>query len=187
MSNPKSVSAAALAVAGTLLAGCASAHSPASASSPTSSGHSPYVLLTSGSYKGIDWRLFAWQQQGHLCMELDPAGTDPDHRPAASSAGGAGACQFDHSDPSSGYYASGPGPAGSAVSFGPLPDDATQIRVATHETLATASLPTGKGLPTGRYWINIMPAGWPTQTEGSALPTPQPLDANGGKVAFQSF
>ena len=183
MSNPKSVSVAAIVATGTLLAGCASAHSPGSV---TTSGHSSYVLLTSGSYKGVDWRLFAWQQQGHLCMEFDPAGSDPAHRLAASSAG-AGGCKFDDSNPSTGYYASGPGPGGSAVSFGPLPSDATQIRVATHETLTAAPLPAGKGLPTGRYWINVMPAGWPAQTEGSALPTPQPLDTNGNTVTFQSF
>ncbi len=152
--------------------------------------HSPYVMLTNGTYQGTAWRLFAWKQGGYLCMELDPAGSsDPGNKPSASpgQSVGAGACEFDKRNPSGDYYTSGPGPAGSDASFGPLPTNASQIRVATHEILPTMPLPTAKGLPAGRYWINIIPVGWPTPTDGTALDTPQPIDISGKSVKFQSF
>lgn len=172
MRNAKKVSVAALVAASALLAGCSNASSR-------------YVLLTSGTYKGAGWQLFAWQQQGHLCMEVDQAGFDPDHQPPVSAAPSAGACQFDNS-PSGGYYMMGPGPEGSMVSFGPLPSDAVQIRVAPDETLTTTPLPPGKGLPAGRYWINVTDTGGPATTSGG-FPTLVPLDAQGQPVPFQDF
>jgi hypothetical protein len=73
------------------------------------------------------------------------------------------------------------------VSFGPLPSDAVQIRVATDEILTTMPMPRGKGLPAGRYWINVTPAGGPGSALGPALFTPEPLDAHGQPVPFQAF
>jgi hypothetical protein len=154
---------------------------------PKSPAHSPYVVLTTGAYQGHAWQLFAWEE-GHLCMAFLPAGYDPDHLPPASPPVGAGQCEFEKTQiPTSSYYDGGPGYVGSFEAFGPLPTDATQIRVATHEVLPTMPMPQGRGLPAGRYWINIMPAGWPAATQGAALDTPQPLDAQGRPVQFQDF
>jgi hypothetical protein len=172
------------AITTTLLATYLIARPDHSAATPA---HSPYVELTSGTYQGAGWQLYAWQQEGHLCMEFDPSGSNPDHKPTAGQSAGAAACEFDRRNPSSGYYASGPGVAGSNVSFGPLPTSVVQIRVATHEVLPSAPLPGGQGLPAGRYWIHIMPPGWPTSADGTALDTPQPMDANSGSVPFQNF
>ena len=158
-------------------------------STGASPSHSPYVRLTSGTYHGTPWQLFAWEQKSKLCMELLPGGADPDHptaKPSWPAAGGAG-CAFDARDPGSGYYAGSTGPAGSSFSFGPLPSQATQIKTATHEILVTSPLPRGKSLPSGRYWIHLMPAGWPSKAEGTALDIPQPLDASGKKVPFKAF
>lgn len=149
--------------------------------------HSPYVVLTSGVYQGAGWRLFAWEQQDHLCMELDPAGYSPDHRSPPALVAGAGGCEFDKRNPSSGYYDSGPGPGGSGVSFGPLPTNATQVRVASGQVLPTMPFPVGKGLPAGRYWLEVTTSGRPCRTAGTALDTPQPLDSQGHPVKFQNF
>ncbi|MGC1405226.1 MAG: hypothetical protein WA938_00625 [Candidatus Dormiibacterota bacterium] len=159
----------------------------ASGPNPGRPEHSPYVVLTTGTYQGHAWQLFAWEE-GRLCMAFLPAGYDPAHMPSVSSPVGAGQCEFEKTqNPTSSYYDGGPGYGGSFESFGPLPTDATQIRVATHEVLPTTLLPPAKGLPAGRYWINIMPAGWPTSAQGNALDVPQPLDAQGRPVQFQDF
>lgn len=181
--------AAVAAVCALAAAGCGSG-GPSGGSSADSAAHSPYVRLTGGTYHGVGWQLVAWEQRSRLCMELLPAGASPD-RPVSAEpswpAAGGGGCAFDAKDPSSGYYASATGPAGSGFSYGPLPDRATRIRTAAHETLATSPLPRGKGLPSGRYWVHLMPAGWPTAAQGAALDMPQPLDARGADVAFRSF
>lgn len=159
----------------------------ATAASPL---HSPYVQLTSGTYHGMSWQLFAWEQESKLCMALLPGGTDPDHLPTDKPswpAAGGGGCAFDTRQPGSDHYVSSTGPAGSGFSYGPLPSQATQIKTATHEILVTRPLPRGKGLPSGRYWIHLMPAGWPSKAEGTALDAPQPLDAQGKKVPFKAF
>lgn len=163
------------------LPGCTSTHAGAE--------HTPYVRLTSGTYGGVPWELFAWEQHSRLCMEVLPGGAGPDHPAATSSwrAGGGGGCAFDARDPGTSYYASAPGPGRSTFSYGPLPSGAARIRTATDETLITRALPAGKGLPAGRYWIHLMPAGWPGKAEGIALAAPQPLDATGRAVAFQAF
>jgi hypothetical protein len=163
------------------LSGCGSTHA--------SSEHSSYVQLTGGTYDGVPWGLFAWEQHSKLCMEVLPGGADPDHPATTPSwrTGGGGACAFDARHSGTSYYASAPGPGRSNFSYGPLPTRATQIKTATSETLITRPLPAGKGLPAGRYWIHLMPAGWPSKAEGTALATPQPLDATGNKVPFRAF
>jgi hypothetical protein len=171
-----------IASVGTVLTGCGSSN----ASKPP---HTAYTVLTSGTFQGSAWQLFGWEQAGHLCMELLPAGSDPDHvtPPRSWPAGAGGGCEFDKRDPSTGYFTGSPGPGRSSVSFGPLPDRATQIRVAANEILQTTPLPQGEGLPEGRYWIQLMPAGWPTRADGPALGTPQPLNSAGQPVDFQDF
>ncbi|MGW5656172.1 hypothetical protein [Streptomyces humi] len=150
------------------------------------SGHSgpkptPHVLLADGVYQGKSWSVYAWQQGGQLCMEVDGPGD-----PTASGVASAGACGFDQKNPSSGYYASGPGPGDSNVNYGPLPSRATQIRVATKEILPTRPFPAGKQLPAGRYWIQIIPKDWPLPADGRAI-SPEPLNASGRRVAYQDF
>lgn len=118
-------------------------------------------------------------------MELQPQGSDPDHPDIASVLGGGG-CGFDKS-PSGGYFSGAPAARASTVAFGPLPTTATRIRVSTREVLTTSPLPTGVGLPTGRFWFQVLPAGWPTPADGAALDTPEPLSATGEPVAFTDF
>lgn len=55
----------------TTLAGCGSAN----ASKPS---HTPYTVLTSGTYQGSAWQLFVWDQAGRLCLDLLPGGSNPD-------------------------------------------------------------------------------------------------------------
>lgn len=167
--GPRAVAVTAVAL---LAAGC-SGHSP--------STQTPHVLLTSGVYQGNAWSVYAWQQGGQLCMEVDGPGG-----PTASGGPDAGACGFDEKNPSSGYYASGPGPGDSDINYGPLPSRATQIRVATKEILPTEPFPAGKQLPAGRYWIQIIPKDWPLPANGKEM-SPKPLDASGRQVAYQDF
>ncbi|WP_369222297.1 hypothetical protein AB5J52_12970 [Streptomyces sp. R39] len=165
--RPRAVAVAAVAL---LAAGCSGYLQP-----------TPRTLLTSGVYQGESWSLYAWQQDGQLCMEVDGPGD-----PTASGVPSAGACGFDQKDPSSGYYASGPGPGDSDVNYGPLPSRATQIRVATKEILPAKPFPAGRQLPAGRFWIQIVPEDWPVPADGRAI-TPEPLNASGRRVAYQDF
>jgi hypothetical protein len=69
---------------------------------------------------------------GQFCMELyRPDGQHPS----------AGACVFDD-DASKGsyYYASGPGPHGSYVNYGPLPMNGVAVHIASHQTVHTYRL-----------------------------------------------
>jgi hypothetical protein len=154
-----------------VLAGCSSSRS-------TSNG---LVALRSGSYQGVAWRLLAGNVNGQFCMELRRVDGNPQH-PFA------GACVFaDQPSKGSSYFASGPGPHGSYVNFGPLPASAVAVHIATHQGVPSYPLPSGHGLPAGRYWLDFEPASWPTSAEGKALKIPQPVDRHGNPVAFQPF
>lgn len=153
----------------------------------TVSARSPQVLLTHGSRNGIRWGLWAWEQPQNgrrvLCMDL----SGPDRYAAAGAPGvpPTGGCAFNDRSPGSGYYASGLGPgSGTSVSFGPLPVRAATIRVAGI-TLPTYPLPSGRGLPRGRYWIRFASS----RVTGTTAPSssPVPLDAHGHRVPFQPF
>ncbi len=146
-----------------------------------------WVTLTAGTYNGVQWELQASMSNGKLCMQLTgPAGQND---PVNSTAGYPGQCQFDRTCQLCSFTGGGIGPADSSVAYGPLPVDATQIRVATHEVLPTFPLPKGHGLPSGRYWVDIRPTNWPTASpgDGTRLATPQPLDAQGHLVKFANF
>lgn len=171
-SRPHRLRATAAAAVALLAAGCAG-HAPTSST--------PRVRLTGGTYQGESWSLYAWQQDKQLCMEVDGPGN-----PTAHGVPGAAACGFDRKHPTSGYYDSGPGPGDSTVSFGPLPSNATQIRVATKENLTARAFPAGKQLPVGRYWIQIIPTRWPLPADGKEV-WPKPLDASGRPVPYRDF
>lgn len=153
------------------LGGCASGHS----------GTAGLAAVKSGRYLGVSWWAFAGYVNGQFCMELrHVTGRAP--RPFA------GACVFDDEPSKNSYYfATGPGPHGSYVNYGPLPPNAVFVRIATHQTVRSYRLPSGHGLPPGRFWIDFEPETWPTPAEGRPLQTPQPLDRHGNPVNFQPF
>ncbi len=159
--------------------------------------HSPYVLLDRGTYGASPWYLFAQTQttggQRQLCMYIsgtpDSAALDTPDGQGKYLLGGT--CGFNREYPDSSYFdqaeiLSGP-QAGTAIVFGPLPDDAAQIKVADREVLPTHALPTERGLPAGRYWVSVEGSSWPSATDGAALGTPQPLNPGGLPVPFRSF
>jgi hypothetical protein len=162
------------AVLACVAASCSSAKEVASPSKP--------VVVKSGIYHGVSWRLYAWtDDQQQFCMQVRRV-TQGRQRDMAA------ACVFDD-QPAKGsyYYASGPGPQRSGVNFGPLPTNAVAVRIATHQTVPTYPFPPGGGLPEGRFWVDFEPATWPAPAEGKPLHTPQPLDRGGKRVAFQTF
>ena len=161
-----------------LMSGC----SHASSVQPTRQ-----VLLTSGTSQGVWWGVWAWEGgAGHLCMAMAGRdGPNAAHPPPQDAAGGA--CGFARTPSYPHFVDSGRGPAGSGFSMGPLPPDATQIRVAAKEILPTEPLPRGVGLPPGRYWVEIVPAAGRPSADGRVLDTPQPLNAAAQPVAFKKF
>jgi hypothetical protein len=146
-----------------------------------------WVTLTAGTYRGVGWELRASMWHGKLCMQL--AGPAGQNDPAQSAGGYAGQCQFDRSCALCSYTFVGLGPADSASAFGPLPANATQVRIATHKVVPTSPFPVGHSLPSGRYWLDIHPTNWPASSpgDGTSLATPQPLDAQGNTVKFRNF
>lgn len=137
------------------------------------------VQVRSGVYRGVAWRLKAGTVNGQFCMELRRS---HEQQPFA------GACGFDDV-PSKGshYYASGPGPCESYVNYGPLPPNAVSVRIASHQTVRTYPLPTGHGMPNGRFWVDFEPASWPSASQGTPLDNPQPVDRSGNPVGFEAF
>lgn len=173
-------------VCASLAAGCGNAAGGTAASTTP-------VLLESGTTEGVAWHLWAWEQSGKLCMSTGTAG-GPDGgtitpAPRAMTGGG---CEFDRTTPDSSYYvgAQGGGTGTSqytaSLTFGPLPAQATRIKVASNLTLPTQTLPGGEGLPAGRFWVWAGPF-QPPASVGTVLTTPEPLDATGKPVAFQPF
>jgi hypothetical protein len=151
------------------------------------------VMVASGTTAGVGWYLWAWDQSGTLCMSTGtPVGPDGGNITPAPRAMSGGGCGFDRKTPDGGYYVgaqgggSGTGQFTASLSFGPLPDQATQIKVASDLVLATRLFPLGKGLAPGRFWV-WAGAVRPPAAIGTVLDTPQPLNAEGQAVAFQDF
>ncbi|MFI5680435.1 hypothetical protein [Streptomyces cellulosae] len=142
-----------------------------------------YVVLSQHVTHGVRWQLDAFLSDEGLCLTVD----DP-KGPEVSGDWSSGGCGFDNS-PAGGYWSGGqePGDENGFVEYGPLPDNATAIRVASHLVVRTTPFPHGSGLPAARYWFFIEPPGWPSKADGTVLSTPQPLDEQGKKVAFQKF
>jgi hypothetical protein len=156
------------------LAGCSSGG--------TGSG---YVTLTKQTSNGVHWQLDASSDGSHLCMYVDgPKGPRDTSIDWVS-----GACGFDDSPTEGGgYFETGmdPGDTNSYLNYGPLPADATQIRVATNEVVPTYPLPSGKGLPKGRFWFIVEGPGWPSKADGKII-NPIPLNSSGKPVDFKNF
>ncbi|MHA6759775.1 hypothetical protein [Streptacidiphilus sp. PAMC 29251] len=145
-----------------------------------------YVVLTKQSTFGVNWQLDARADGKHgLCLTVDDA-----RGPGSGVSWTSGACGFDLKPPDDDYYADAPAPGSDTlpITFGPLPERAVRIRIATNVVIPTYPLPAGKGLPAGRYWIFTPPSSaWPDQAQGTVLATPVPLDAAGNPVPFESF
>ena len=151
------------------------------------------VMLASGTTEGVAWHVWAWEQDGTLCMATGTAaGPDGGSITPSARAISGGSCEFDRKYPDSAYYSgaqgggSGGGQFTASLAFGPLPNQATQIRVASRLILKSEPFPSGKGLPAGRFWVWAGPFE-PPASEGTVLDTPQPLDSSGKPVAFQAF
>jgi hypothetical protein len=146
-----------------------------------------YTVLTRAVTNGIHWQLDAEPDSSGLCMRVDsPKGPDVDV------SWGSGGCGFNADPPDGSYYLTGPVPGSAGadtpwLTFGPLPSNATAIRIATHQVVKTYPFPRGHGLPDGRFWLFVRPPGWPTKSEGTLLDTPQPLDRAGRPVSFKRF
>ncbi|WP_405552143.1 hypothetical protein OHV08_00480 [Streptomyces canus] len=150
----------------------------------TKGPHLPdYVVLSKHVTHGVRWQLDAYLSDDGLCLTVD----DP-RGPEVSGDWSSGGCGFD-SSPSGGYWSGGqePGDENGFVVYGPLPDNATAIRVASHTVVKTIPFPRGSGLPTARYWFVIEPPGWPSKADGTLLSAPQPLDKQGKNVTFKKF
>jgi hypothetical protein len=146
------------------------------------------VLLAKGTYAGVNWYLWAQEQGGTLCMSTGtgtgPApdkGTEPPTEPSG------GQCTFsDKYQGGSYYFTASADTSGIVLGFGPLPDNATQIRLATKLVVPSRPLPSGKDLPGGRFWVYAYPQNLPA-ADGTWLDTAEPLDAQGSVIPFQNF
>ncbi|HSY15021.1 MAG TPA: hypothetical protein VK816_03465 [Jatrophihabitantaceae bacterium] len=145
-----------------------------------------WVTLTTGTYKGVVWKLDAQEYGGRLCLSLDDAKGGGDR--GAAEGGYSAGCGFDDKETGqNGDLGGGMGPVDSQIDYGPLPSNATQIRIATNKVIPTGLLPTGKGLPAGRYWVFVYAPDWLTPAVGKPLDPPQPLNARGKPVAYKNF
>lgn len=162
------ITAAAVAVA--VLAAAAAGCTDDGTSEPSS--RTVPVRLAAGTTNGARWGLWAWEQDKQLCMAL----AGPNRYSARATTNGG--CGFNNQR-SGGYYMGGRAPGGKLgayVDYGPLPSRAVRIR-AHGKIIDTKPLPTGHGLPRGRYWISF----------ATGPGNPQPLDARGKPVPFQAF
>ncbi|GAB3989447.1 hypothetical protein GCM10029978_114580 [Actinoallomurus acanthiterrae] len=148
------------------------------------------IPLTEGSGpNGERWQLVARVEHKHhssgdktrLCLNLIVGGEQS-----------AGGCEFD-ARPSYGYWSSGKGPGYSNFFLGPVPTNATQVRLAgpglKTYVVPTSPLPAMKGIPQGRYFIvDSDPDGSVTaRNDGRRYWTVTPLDAHGRSVSFRDF
>lgn len=140
------------------------------------SGDPDKIVLAHGRMAGGQrWKLVAFEQDHQLGLDLDsPAGYNY-----------SGQISFAASRDYRYYWGEGLGPGNSTFYYGPVPGSAVMVRLTApgHRPLhvRTAPLPTGHGLPAGRFFI-VQPPG------GVSLNwTVTPLDAAGQRVAFRDF
>ena len=138
----------------------------------------PHVALASGTYLQGRWTLTAWRNSDNLfCMEMvftDPSIVAP------------GGCSFNNK-PGGGYYVSGDVAPNGDESFGPLPLQATSVRISETATVPAHTFPAGRNLPAGKFWLQTAGRGWKPAARGDLVIDPQPLDKHGLKVAFVDF
>ena len=166
-----------------LVSGCSS--------SASGGGPNDGVLIDSGTTGGVGWDLWAWEDNGQLCMG---PGTESGPYTATNAAApgqmSGSQCGFNDKAKGSTYYASaqnaGNGPPTVALLFGPVPSAATAVQVTSKIKLKTAALPSGAGLPSVRYWAWAAPYQVPA-SDGTVLAIPKPLNAQGKAVAFQAY
>ena len=170
---------------------CAALVSACSSDAPAPDGQDDAVLIDSGTTGGVGWDLWAWEDDGQLCMGMgDQAGPDGAKITAAPGAMSGSQCGFNDKTQGTTYYTSaqnaGNGPPTVALQFGPVPAAAVSVRVTSKITMKTAAFPSGAGLPSARYWVWAGPYQLPA-SDGTLLAVPKPLDAQGGAVAFQAY
>lgn len=166
------------------LTGCSS---PA----PAPDGQDNAVLVDSGSVGNVAWDLWAWEDNGQLCMGMGNKSGPVTTRNTTASGGMSGSqCGFNAKTQGRTYYVSASngtnGPPTVALLFGPVPGAAVSVQVTSKITLKTDTFPSGAGLPTARYWVWAGPY-QPPASDGTLLGVPRPLDAQGKAVAFQAY
>jgi hypothetical protein len=150
---------------------------------------SPFMTIASGSLNGARWTLQAAEQGGQLCMKFHAVGT-----PSALLVGGVD-CGFNDVGVTAGYaggailYPSSDrnAPPLLSTAYGPAPNNATQVRVASNEVVPTQPFPRGKGLPEARFWVHVVGPNWPTVSDGNELNVPQLEDASGHPVPNHDY
>ena len=170
---------------------CATLISACSSDAPAPDGQDDAVLIDSGTTGGVGWDLWAWEDDGRLCMGMgDQSGPTTSRNTAAPGAMSGSQCGFNDKTQGTTYYASaqnaGNGPPTVALLFGPVPPAAVAVQVTSKITLTTTAFPTGAGLPSARYWVWAGPY-QPPASDGTLLQVPKPLDAQGKAVAFQAY
>jgi hypothetical protein len=141
--------------------------------------------VASGSVNGATWTLEAAEHHGQLCLVMWAK-----EKSGARTLAGDG-CGFDNRFRGSTYYTgaaafSAAGQELFADSFGPVPNNATQVRIAANEVVATVPFPAGKGLPRARFWVHVANPNLPSSTSGKEL-TPEPEDEAGHPVPFADY
>lgn len=170
-----------LALVASTVASCAPA-STAVRKPPHAQRNTRPRVVERGDFRGVGWQLLAYERAGHLCLELDPAGS---RQPSRNSF--VGACEFDQRDPSAGFFAAGPGPGSANVAFGPTPWAVTSVQVATHQFVPTVALPARVGAGRARVWVRISPADWPAPRDGAPLPQPVFYSNTGHEIPPRPF
>jgi hypothetical protein len=154
----------------TVLSACSSTAAP--------DGEADAVLIDSGTTANIGWDLWAWEDDGQLCMGMgDESAPNSTQNAAAPGQLSGSQCGFNDKTEGKTYYVSaqnaGNGPPTVALLFGPVPAAAVSVQVTSKITLKTTDFPSGAGLPSVRYWVWAGPY--------------QPLDAQGKAVPFQAY
>jgi len=166
------------------LTGCSADH-------PAPDGQDDAVLLDSGTTNGVGWDLWAWEDGGELCMGMGNKSGPTSTRNTTATGGMSGSqCGFNAKQQGRTYYVSASdgtnGPPTVALLFGPVPAAAVSVQVTSKITLKTEAFPSGADLPNARYWVWAGPY-QPTASEGTVLPVPRPLDAQGKAVSFRAY
>ena len=163
----------------------------ACSSSAPANGLANAVLIDSGTTGSVGWDLWAWEDDGQLCMGMgDQSAPNSAQNSGAPGSMTGSQCGFNDKARGKTYYVSaqnaGNGPPTVALLFGPVPSAAVSVQVTSKITLKTAAFPTGASLPSAQYWVWAAPY-QPPASDGTVLSIPKPLNAQGKAVAFQAY